>query len=165
MLLRIYENISYAAAGLFLLILTFLTLIDVVGRNVFNSPLAGATELTEYALVGLTFLVYPVITLRRQHIVVDLFDSFVGRVAHVIQQLLAGGLGALVFGVLSWRLWKQAERVIEYGDVTPYLRLPVAPAYYFMAVLSGLTVIAFVVVAFGLVKQELTHEEKLIESE
>ncbi|GAA0709425.1 TRAP transporter small permease [Vreelandella titanicae] len=166
MFMKVYEFISYALAAVLLLILTFLTLIDVVGRNIFNSPLAGATELTEYGLVGLTFLIYPVIALRQQHIVIDIFDSFVGRVGRIMQQLLAGIVGAVVFSLLSSRLWSQGDRLVEYGDVTPYLRLPVAPAYYFMAILAGFTAIAFIFAAFGIGKkmQDKSHPQEIVKS-
>lgn len=152
MFIRVYEAISYTVAAVLLLLMTFLTLADVLGRNLLESPIAGATELTEYALVGLTFLIYPLVALRQKHIVVDLFDHFLGKKALLMEQFVAGLVGAVVFGFLAWRFWLQGDRLIEYGDVSPYLRIPVAPAYYFMSILSGVTTVMFVLAAFGVGK-------------
>ena len=58
--------------------------------------------------------------------------------------VLANFLGAAVFAVIAWQLWKQADRLMGYGDVTSYLRLPLGPIVYFMAALSAATMIAFV---------------------
>lgn len=157
--MRGYEFVSNVVAAVLLLILTGLTFVDVVGRNLFNHPLAGATELTEYALVGLVFLIFPLISYHNKHIVIDIFDPIVGPKGRRFQQFLAGILGAVVFAVLAYRLWGQGARLIVYGDVTPYLRIPIAPAYYFMSILSGVATIAFAVSAFRVGKEDETPSD------
>ena len=72
----IIERIANAIASMMLFLLACITLIDVIGRNFFSSPLAPATELTEVALVVITFLLYPQIAFRNEHITVDLLDFF-----------------------------------------------------------------------------------------
>ena len=47
--------------GILLLATALLTLADVVGRNLLNAPVPGATELTELALVAITFLLLSII--------------------------------------------------------------------------------------------------------
>jgi TRAP-type C4-dicarboxylate transport system permease small subunit len=137
-----------ACAGVFLLVLMFLTFADVTGRNFFDHPLLGATELTEYALAVVTFLSYPVVSYRRQHISVDLFDRFVGKTGQRVQQVVGDLLGGLVFGVLSYRFWIQGTRLMSYGDETPQLGIPIAPAYFFMSVMAAVTVAAFLLAAW-----------------
>ena len=46
-------------------------------------------------------------------------------------------LGALVCGVLAWRLWLQAGLAATVSTGTPLLGLPVAPVVYFMSVASA----------------------------
>ncbi|TWG92799.1 TRAP-type C4-dicarboxylate transport system permease small subunit [Mesorhizobium sp. J18] len=147
MLDRIEGAIS-VIAGVLLMCLALLTLGDVIGRNIFHQPLAGTTELTELGLVGITFLLYPQIALRRHHIVIDLFDGVAPQWLKAVQNVLAGVLGALFFAALSWRMVVQGGRVSSYGDITTYLHIPLGPAYYFMAVLSALTAIAFILTIF-----------------
>ncbi|MDN5925640.1 MAG: TRAP transporter small permease [Hyphomicrobiales bacterium] len=153
MLDRIESAIS-AIAGIILLGLALLTLGDVLGRNFLNHPLPGATELTELGLVGITFLLYPQVALRRHHIVIDLLDDFTAGWFKVLQNVLAGLLGGLFFAALAWRMTVQGQRIASYGDVTPYLQLPLSPAYYFMAFLSALTALAFFLTIFIAPREE-----------
>lgn len=156
---RIFQNVCYAVTAVLLLVLALMTLIDVVGRNVFNAPLPGSTEITEYVLVGVTFLLYPLVAHRQQHITVDVFDVFTGPRVRRLQRVLAGLLGAALFAVLAHRMWTHAGRVAGYGDVTNYLKMPVAYTYYFMSVMSGVTSIAFIGTVFGLVEDSSVSPE------
>jgi|TARA_Y100000815_G_scaffold113517_1_gene102559 TRAP-type C4-dicarboxylate transport system permease small subunit len=130
------------AVGL-LSFLVLLTFTDVIARNVFSSPLAGATELTELALAGLTFLLYPILALEKRHLVVDLFDTVTPERFDWLKDALGAVVGAVVFGILTWRLWILAEKSRSYGDTTASLGIPLWPVFMAMAVLSGVTAIAF----------------------
>ena len=146
MTLRILSTVAGSLAALALLGMALLTLFDVVGRNFLRSPVPGATELTEIGLVAVTFLLYPLVAYRQAHISVDLFDDFMGPRARRLLTALASLMGAAVFGIFAWQLWKQGDRLMNYGDVTSYLRLPLGPLLYFMAIASAATVIAFLTV-------------------
>ncbi|MGE0313442.1 MAG: TRAP transporter small permease [Lautropia sp.] len=141
------DRFATAIAGILLLATAMLTFGDVLGRNVFGRPLPGATELTELALVGMTFLIYPRLALRQQHLVIDLFDRYMGVAARRLQQCASGVCGAVLFGAIGWRLWILGGRASGYGDVTAYLQIPLAPAYWFMSVLAVITALAFAVLA------------------
>lgn len=146
--LRFVEFVTSVLASAFLAILMLLTFFDVIGRNVFNRPLLGATELTEYSLVAVSFLAYPLIALRHGHVSVDIFDPVFKQMGKRIFITCGDLLGAVIFGLLSYRMWIQGQRLMTYGDQTPQLGIPIAPAYFFMSILAGLTVIAFVIAAF-----------------
>lgn len=154
--------IGIAAAVLLFLLMT-VTLIDVVGRGLFNAPLYGATEITELLLAGMSFLLYPIIAQREQHIVVDLIDSVSGPVLRVLQKLLSSLLGAFLFGVIAWRMWALGDRAVGYGDATASLRIPTAPLYYGMALLSVVTALVFIglaIHALTQVRNGAAHAEK-----
>ena len=51
-----------AAASLLLLVMMLLTFADVLGRYVFNTPLRGAFEITELALLSLIFAGLPLVS-------------------------------------------------------------------------------------------------------
>jgi TRAP-type transport system small permease protein len=143
-MIRHLDNATSILASSLLFLTCGLTLADVVGRNIFSQPIPGATELTELALVGITFLIYPRLALRQQHIVIDLLDNFMPTFARRMQQVLTGALGAVLFGAIGWRLVTLAGRAMDYGDQTGYLKLPIYPAFYFMAVMSLITAAVFV---------------------
>jgi len=149
MIARTLSLVASSLAAAVLVGMALLTLADVLGRNFMRAPMPGATELTEIGLVVVTFLLYPMIAFRQRHITVDLFDHMMGKLVRRILDTSANLLGAAVFAGICWQLWKQAARVTQYGDVTAYLRIPLGPVVYFMAVLSALTAIGFLLAALG----------------
>ena len=120
-----------SAVVLFLMMMT--TAVDVGGRYLFNKPLAGGFELTEIMLAALIYCGLPLVSARREHIVIDTFDGFFSRrlrrgldiVAEVVCAAALAGVGFLIF--------KRALRVSEYADTTSVLKLPLAPVVYLMA--------------------------------
>jgi TRAP-type transport system small permease protein len=64
--------------------LLVLTCADVFGRYVLVRPVHGKTEITRMLMAVMIALVLPVVTARKEHITVDLFDFFFrGRVQAV----------------------------------------------------------------------------------
>ena len=51
-----------------------ITAVDVAGRYLFNRPIAGGFELTEILLAALIYCGLPLVSARREHIVIDTFD-------------------------------------------------------------------------------------------
>jgi TRAP-type C4-dicarboxylate transport system permease small subunit len=133
------ERAATLMACVMVVVLTLLTLADVVGRNALNKPLTGATEVTELLLAAMTFLFYPRLAWRSMHISVDLFDWFRGPTMQRLHRTLAGLLGAAVFGALAWQIGLQAVQAAEYGDVTAQLSIPVSWQTSFMALLCAVT--------------------------
>lgn len=131
-----------------LVVLALLTLVDVIGRNLLNQPLPGATEVTELLLAAMTFLFYPRLAWRHLHITVDLFDWFRGPARQRLHRIFAGLLGAVVFGALAWRLGLLSVRAAGYGDVTPQLGIPISWQTGFMAALCAVTACVYVVTMF-----------------
>ena len=127
----------FAAAVLFLMMIV--TAVDVVGRYFFNKPLAGGFEITEIGLALLIYCALPLVSARREHIVIDTFDvfmspgvkTFLNRLSDVVCFVALSGVGYILF--------KRAIRVAEYGDTTNVLLLPLAPVVYTM---SGMIVVA-----------------------
>lgn len=127
----------FAAAVLFLMMIV--TAVDVVGRYFFNKPLAGGFEITEIGLALLIYCALPLVSARREHIVIDTFDvfmspgvkTFLNRLSDIVCFVALSGVGYILF--------RRAVRVAEYGDTTNVLLLPLAPVVYTM---SGMIVVA-----------------------
>ena len=64
-----------ALAALVLFAMMTLTCADVIGRYFFSQPIFGGFELTEMLLAAMIFLGLPLVTLRNEHITVDVLDS------------------------------------------------------------------------------------------
>lgn len=120
-------------AAIVLFVLMMLTTVDVIGRYVLNRPLPGAFEITEMALAALIYCGLPLVSQRREHIVIDTFDHFMSRTVRRACDMTAEVLcSATLFG-LAWLVFRRASRVLAYGDTTTVLRLPLAPVAYLMA--------------------------------
>lgn len=126
-------------AAVVLMALMVMTCIDVAGRELLSAPLNGATELTELMLGALVFLALPVASWRDEHIVVDLLDNAFPAALARLRQLIVNLIAAVVLAAVTVRAWHFANRSVEFGDVTQFLHLPVAPIIYLIAVLSGFT--------------------------
>ena len=137
-------TLGHVAAAL-ILCLMLLTCADVVGRYFFNKPMPGGFELTEVLLAALIFAGLPLVTLRGDHITVDLFDPVTPDWLFRIQHALAALIGAACTGCLAWRLWLRAEDLKRAGETTSQLQFKLAWLTYAMAILMALTAAALVV--------------------
>lgn len=128
------------AASLFTLMLV--VFVDVGGRSLFGKPLPWGTELLEVVLAAMIFCLYPLLGLRGNHITVDLIS--VSPAVRLVQQVLAGVIGFIVFGIVTWSLARQAIRSTEYGDASALLQIPTGIVLWVMCGLSAVTALAFI---------------------
>ena len=135
-----------SAVVLFLMMM--ITAVDVAGRYLFNRPIAGGFELTEILLAALIYCGLPLVSARREHIVIDTFDPLFSRqlkrgldmVAEVVCAAALAGVGLLIF--------IRANRVAEYGDTTSVLKLPLAPVVFLMAVMITVAALIHLLLIF-----------------
>ena len=137
------SGLAVLSAGL-LFVLMMITTVDVVGRYVFNNPLAGSTELIELFLGLLIFATIPLLCRNDDHVVVDLVENhfsaaFRRQRDKVMHILMAGSLLTLSYGLML--LGKRAQRDALVSEI---LALPVAWFLYAMALLL-LCAVGFVV--------------------
>lgn len=135
------------AAGI-LFCMMCLTCADVIGRYFLARPVTGAFELTEVMLAALIFTGLPLVTLRQEHVTVDVLDAvspdWLLRVQHVVAMLIASA----ATGYLAWRLWLRAGNMLASGETTAQLKLTLGYLTVGMSVLMGLTALAFAVLIF-----------------
>ncbi|RZL87753.1 MAG: TRAP transporter small permease [Variovorax sp.] len=140
-----YRRIERAAvnlAAVLLFCLMLLTFVDVAGRNLFNRPLTGASELTEILLALVIFLMLPQVARRNEHIVIDLIDQICSPTVRRVLDVFACVLAFIMFSLIAWQSWILANRAIGYGDSTAALGIPVGPILYGLAVMAGIVAVA-----------------------
>jgi len=129
--------------------MTLVTVIDVIGRDVFNSPLAGADELTVFALAISVFAGLPLAVVRGRLIRVEVLHQILSaatlRVMNAFTNLISGTF--LIF--CSWQLTKKAGSLASYGDSTVFLHLETAPLAYLMAITCLISGLLMLPLAFG----------------
>ncbi len=124
--------------GVMLFGMMFVTLIDVLGRYIFNSPLQGGTELTAMLLVSTIFVGLPAVCLDEENVTVDLLVGFFPAWIHPLRIRLIRILSAGVLAVVTWRLVEHGQALSSYGETTVSLHIPVAPFAYVCAVCTAI---------------------------
>ncbi len=126
------ESVLGAVSATVLFLMMLVTAVDVIGRYVFNQPLNGGFELTEMMLAALIYCGLPLVSQRREHIVIDTFDPLMSRRVKRALDMFAEVVCSLTLGGIGYLIFRSAARVAEYGDTTNVLRLPLAPVAYLM---------------------------------
>lgn len=128
-------------ASLFMFGIAALTIVDVTGRYVFNSPVRGGVEIVQFLLGLLIFSALPLVTVKRAHITVELFDGFMSdqfkRFREVIVLIVSAGMIAFI----TERMWSTALEMQADQDISLDLQLPTAPIIFAIAALSAFSVI------------------------
>ena len=137
---------GFGAVLLFFMML--LTLVDVVGRYFFNTPVTGGFEITEFVLATLIFAGLPLVTAREEQVTVDILDRITPAWLARWRGLLLDLLGAVVMGLLCQRMWVKSFEAISYGDSSAILEFPVYPAYFFMCAMLGATCLVYLLLAW-----------------
>lgn len=135
-------------AAIILFVMMMLTCADVVGRYFLGRPVTGAFELTEMMLAGLIFTGLPLVTLRQEHVTVDVLDPVMPDWLARAQHVLASAISFVATGYLAWRLWLRGGNMLAAGETTAQLKITIGYLTYGMAVLMALTSVAFLVLVF-----------------
>lgn len=131
-----------------------LTFCDVIGRYLFNSPIIGALELTEFSMAIVIFLGLVLLTSDEGHVTVDLIDNFVPDKIKAIQKIIINLVNLAVMVVISWQLWIKAQDAAGYGDRTEYLYMPLSSLFYFMSIMTGISGLILVFILINSLKME-----------
>ena len=160
--LGFFDRIVVPAFGLIAAIVLFtlmvLTCADVIGRYFLGRPIFGAFEITESLLAVLIFAGLPLVTLRNEHVIVDLLDPLTPDWIFRIQHVVACVLGFVSTAYLAWRLWLRALNMDEMGQTTGQLKFKLAYLTYSMSILMALTAVALLVLLFRQPQRNLTGE-------
>lgn len=134
----ISKIMAYFGAGIMLLMMV-LTVLDVIGRYFFSSPINGTWEVVGLMLVCAGTWCLPYCQKERRHVnVTILLDRFSKPVAACIEGLscLIGSVG---FSLLAWEALQLTVKYFsQQGYVTDTLRIPLYPFVLIMAIGNGI---------------------------
>ena len=125
-------------ASAILLAMMLLTVVDVVARYIFSRPLRGAFEITELMLLVLIFAGLPLVSFADEHAVMDFIDRLLGPRGQGWLERAVQVVNAAFMFLLTWLVWRKADRIWAYRDATDVLRIVYGPFVYFMAVTLAL---------------------------
>ncbi len=142
------ETALGVAAATVLFTMMMITAVDVIGRYLFNKPLAGGFELTEMMLAALIYCGLPLVSKRREHIVIDTFDTFMSSNVKRVLDIAADVVCFLTLSGIGYLIFRRAVRVADYGDTTNVLKLPLAPVAYAMGTMIVIAALIHLVLIF-----------------
>lgn len=123
------------------------TFVDVVGRYLMNRPLAGAFELTEVLMAAVIFAALPSVTLRREHVAIDLLDRYYPARLGRIRDRTVEIASAAVVACLAYVFFQQARQMHADGLYTQALQAPLAPVVFFASAALAVAAAAHVLTA------------------
>jgi TRAP-type C4-dicarboxylate transport system permease small subunit len=104
--LRALENLAKLCAilaGVMLTVITLMTCVSLIGRNVFGATLAGDFELTGVAAGAAIALFMPWCQLRRGNIIVDFFTAKASERTNARLDRFGAFLLSATMALLAWR--------------------------------------------------------------
>ena len=109
--------------GLVLVAIAVTTVVSVLGRYFFNSPISGDFEIVEVGCAIAVTLFLPYCQLKNGNVIVDVLTS--GLPPNIKRLLDALGclLLALVAALLAWRMFEGAADLKRYNDESMVLHL------------------------------------------
>ena len=138
---RLRKALEYLAA-LSLCILIIVTVVDVFGRYVLNTPLPGAFEYVRALMAIVTFAALPLVSARNEHLRAGILDHLISARVNALREPFIQLVSTVVLGGIAWRLGSEAARKWISKDSLTSIDLPLWIPIAFMTVLC---VAAFVV--------------------
>lgn len=120
-------------AGVVLFALMLLTVADVASRYFLNAPINGVVDLTQFAVLIMTFMAFAYCGFRGANVVIELLFNTLGPITQRWINRLANGLGCLLFAVIAWRSVVQSFDVREFNETSQLLTIQYWPFYYLLA--------------------------------
>jgi len=143
----ILNKICKIAAGLAvasLAIMMFLTATDVTLRYVFNRPITGVYELTEFIMCVLACMAFAYTQLEKGHVTIDIgIVQRLGRRAEAVIDSITHIFGLVIFSLMAWQAIEWAQITKRSGLMSGVLPIEVYPFYYVL--LFGLVLLSLVI--------------------
>lgn len=148
-----FSRVCGVVSMVFLVIMMMLTVTDVLLRALFNTPVKGSLELTEYFMVITGFLGIAWCAVKRSHVKVDLILSHLPLRAQTIIDAFTLFLGMTVVPLVAWQGFAQVRRAYLEGAVSEALDIPNFPFYGIVGFGYGLMFLVLLIIFVELIQQ------------
>lgn len=146
---RVAERVLAVLASIALLVMMVLTFVDVIGRYGFNKSIFGTSEMIEVLMVVVIFAGVAFVTASDRHIKVDIFASFIERVAPNFQRWVVHLFSLVVYAGLTYELGHHMFDSLTSGKRTAVLDFPqwVMPGAAFIFSVIGVVLFGAAILA------------------
>ena len=134
-----------AVSAAFVLLLMILVVADITGRYVFNRPVPMAYEFGSFMLVFIVFLALASTQRMGAHIRVEFVTLRLPPRARACLDILAYGLGIMVYATILWRGFGWAWTSWQVGDyVAGLINIPRYPSQFVVPLGAAILCLQFV---------------------
>ena len=109
-----------------------LTTADVAGRYLFNAPITGVFELTEFMVLILIFSFLAYTQSNKGHVSVDLLVSLFPKKIQIYIALFNHSLCLALMGLITYMGFERALELLEFQEASPNLSVPIYPFVFFL---------------------------------
>ena len=134
--------LSYAGA-LVLFALMLLTTMDVAGRYLFNTPLMGVFEITEFMMVCLVFCSLAYTQSKKAHVAVDILIGQMSKKKQRMIDILNYGISVIILALITWKSIERGFEVMASNESSGTLQIPVYPFLFVVGLGSAALCIEF----------------------
>jgi TRAP-type C4-dicarboxylate transport system permease small subunit len=105
---------------------------DVAGRYIFNKPILGVFEITEFMVLVLIFSFLGYTQAQKSHVSVDLFVMFFPEKLKVLIEVFNHLACLAMMALIAWMGVDKALELMAAGEASPNLALPTYPFVLFL---------------------------------
>jgi len=109
-----------------------LTAADVIGRYVFNSPILGVFEITEFLVLILIFSFIGYTQSQKSHVAVELLLNVLPEKIRAYIEVINHIICLVLMILITWMGWRKAMELKEVGEASPNLGIPDYPFVFFL---------------------------------
>ena len=136
-----------------LAVMMLLTVFDVFLRFVFNRPILGAMEITEYLMVTLSFLAIAYCAMEKGHVKVQLLVSRLKTRGRTILGIIGHVLSLVLCIPMTLVYIPEAVDVLRTGERSEVLGIPAFPFYIVVIIGCGLLTIVVLIALINSIKR------------
>jgi TRAP-type C4-dicarboxylate transport system permease small subunit len=135
----IAERMFCFAGGTIVVILAVLIATDVALRYLFNKPIAGLYELSEFMFIGSIFLGIALLQAEKGHVNIELLTSKLPLEAQRVLNIFSYSVGLVAFFLITWRAGYLAWQAWYMHDYScGFVQWPMWPAKSVVPLGTGL---------------------------
>ena len=133
---RLSKYLSYVA-GFVLFAMMLLTTADVAGRYLFNSPIMGVFEVTEFTMVCLVFCSLAYTQSKKAHVAVDILANLMPPKGQRLIDIINYLISFFILVLITWKSIERGFEVMANKESSAILQIPVYPFMFLVALGSA----------------------------
>lgn len=150
----------HVISAVWVLILGFAIIADVLGRAIFSMPIQGTTEVVKASVVSIAFLQLPLAVFSGSMLRTEVFANSMGEGPRRLMRTANYLAGAALFLLIAYASWDAAIFSVVRGEYEGEgaLRLPTWPVRWTIVVTATLTGLAYLAMIWLDWKRQLEME-------